>query len=133
MQFQVEVLAMSGKRIIQDGDRIVLTAAEHALYSAGIRRGHAEALRQMAGQMRDAAKHYKDQMRQANDVSGADAADAVLRGYCEFAKQLEGPAKAAWIDQQRLTSRFLKLRPKGFGSQTVASLARGALGALIRR
>jgi hypothetical protein len=118
-----------------DGPQILtLSKAEEALYSSGIRRGHAETLTQMAEQLKNAgdtaagrippdlAAEFKDGLLEV--LNGA------ISGYQSFAEQLAEPAAKARQEQQRLLERFCQLRARA-GRPIVERLraaARGALG-----
>jgi hypothetical protein len=118
------------------GDPIVLalSQAEHALYLSGIKRGHSEALKQIASQLREAGKSSRDRtshlsLKSRKDLL-LDALSKVLDGYEAIATQLDNPAMAAHEEQAKLLDRYQQQReppPRSIIDRTRAA-ALGALG-----
>lgn len=117
------------------GDPIVLalSPAEHSLYLSGIKRGHSEALKQIASQLREAGKSSRDRTihpdTKVRKDELLDALSKLLDGYEAIAAQLDGPANAAHTEQAALLDRYQQQRePK---ERSIIERARAAaLGAL---
>ena len=111
-------------------DRVVkLNSAEHALYSAGIRRGHAETLRQLAGQLQEAAKAVRSMQLSPEQEAAPGGRLAAAMGVFEgVAAQLEQPAAAAAKDQAELLDRFQAARRRPELVDRLRAAMRGALG-----
>lgn len=81
---------------------ISMTEAELTLYQSGQRRGHAECLQQLSGQLKGAAGAYFEKKTGGDDMIG-NALEA-------FAKQLDEPAIQAAKEQQSLLDRWCAIR-----------------------
>lgn len=114
------------------GTMMALSKAEHALYFSGVKRGHAECLKQLAGELRLAATNVRTHMvpvgEQRTIAVLADALDKVVAGYDSFAAQLDGPAKSADDEQRKLLDQFCEQKVKAARTLAVRikAAARGA-------
>jgi len=93
---------------------LTLSAAEHALYSAGIRRGHGESLRQLSRELKTAAatarRGYLPEGEEKPAAEPLEALAGMISGYERFAAQLDEPAEQAGKEQQRLLDLFERFR-----------------------
>lgn len=117
----------------QTGKLMKLDAAEYALYAAGIRRGHGECLRQMAGQLRAAAAASGSNSSAEDgkqEEQAPEGGNGEVSGYVRFAVQLEEPARLALEEQAKLLDQFERARAERRRTVTERLLAawQGALG-----
>jgi len=102
---------------MQAGEQVAMNSCELALYQAGLRRGHAECLKQIAAQLREAAEQQKKigddgcEFDERGDVTAKPVIPYELeRAYRSFAVQLDAPAEQALKEQQSLIEMFLSMR-----------------------
>lgn len=99
------------------------------IYKSGIRRGHAECLKQIASQLKEAAMTAMERgkLDAANAARIDPTMEAVANAYEKFAGQLEGPAAEAAKEQQVLLDRFLAVTTRSVADRLKAAV-KGALG-----
>lgn len=115
---------------------IKMNGAEMALYKSGVRRGHAECLKQISGQLTEAAiaqrngrEHAYDLDAVTGEISGVlPVEEGVAVALINFSEQLKTPAAQADKEQQELLVKFCDLRAKSRG---VVERARDAVSGAI--
>lgn len=131
-------MIVDGDRTIQKPEIITLSPSEHAFYSSGICKGHCEVLRQIAGQLRAAAAHYRQLVTTAMEAIDPDnkkidlealEIETALAGYDAIAEQLDEPAKKACNESQQHLAKAIVLRSDRRSlTSRIEGAVRGALG-----
>lgn len=110
---------------------IAMSPSEMALYQSGRRRGHAECLKQIAEQLREAAGAREKMIgfdENGDMTAESKVHEATRYAYEAFAAQLDGPAKEAAKEQHALLDKYLEAKA---AERTLLTKLKGAINGAI--